>query len=62
MGFMMGGGAPRPQATPPVPTVDDAQMRIDQARRDRERRGRAATEIVGTESTVTTAAKVLTGN
>lgn len=53
---------PKPQPQPPAPTVDEAQMRIDQTRRSRRKRGRASTMLVGQEGNVSTAAKALTGN
>ena len=53
---------PAPQPTPPAPTVDDAQMRVDDSRRKRSRRGRAATRVVQEEGVVQTAARALTGN
>lgn len=48
--------------TPPAPTVDDAQQRVEDSRRRRTRRGRASTNVVQSESAVATAARALTGN
>lgn len=53
---------PAPQPTPPAPTVDDARTRIEESRRRRSRTGRKATQVVGQESAVATAARALTGN
>ena len=53
---------PAPVAAPPVPTVDDARMRIDEQERLRRTRGRASTDVVKEETDVSTAAKRLTGN
>lgn len=57
-----GASVPAPTPTPPAPTVDDAQMRIDEARRRRSRGGRASTQLVQNEGSVSTAARQLTGN
>lgn len=50
---------PTPEAAKPAPTVDEARVRTDDMLRNRQRRGRAATQLVASE---TNAAKVLTGN
>lgn len=51
---------PKPTPTPVAPSIDDAMSRIQDLRR--RRLGRSATNVVGSESSVSTAAKALTGN
>ena len=63
----MAGLFPKPKiqsvAPPPSPpVVDEAQLKVNEARRERQRRGRAATDMVGSETPVSTAARSLTGN
>lgn len=53
---------PTPKPAPPAPSVDDAQMRIEESRRRRGISGRASTQVVGSETNVATAARALTGN
>ena len=53
---------PDPKAQAPAPTVDDARLKMDEQERRRMRKGRSANELVEKESSVSTAAKTLTGN
>ena len=53
---------PKPTPAEMSPTVDDARLNVEDARRRRLRRGRASTDLVSAESGVATAARQLTGN
>ena len=53
---------PQAEKAKAPPSVDDAQMRIEESRRRRKGKGRSSTQVVGKETAVATAAKALTGN
>lgn len=53
---------PKPEPAAPIPSVDDARARVDIQERRRRQRGQSATRMVEEESSVSTAAKALTGN
>lgn len=58
---LFGGGA-KPQAPATPPSIDEAQQRVDQLRRGRRLRGRAATMLTQGQGGQAPAPKQSTGN
>lgn len=61
MANLFGGGA-KPQPVAPPPSVDEAQVRVDQLKRGRQLRGRAATMLTQGRQQAPTAQQRVTGN